>query len=259
MELIKILKNLDKKFPEKTISEWDKSGLQIFNNNKISLDRDIHKVLVCLDINQEVANKILEEKVDLIISRHPLIFEDINIEKQNPSKNKIMISLTKANVIVLAIHSNYDNSNNDLLTNMLEDNFSIKKIKRWGMEKNGYYVNLKEKVNLDKLKKIMLNIFENNDNLTNLKWDDGKLIDHFYIASGSAAQLMIEEKLINSTFIVGEAKWNHWIYANDNSNNLLVLGHYMENYFVKHLSAILQNAWPNLEIIKFNINNQYKN
>ena len=80
MKLLSIIKYLEKKFPLKLMSEWDKSGLQILKaKSKIDPFREIKNILVCLDLTKSALTTAIENNVHLIITRHPFIFEDLEI------------------------------------------------------------------------------------------------------------------------------------------------------------------------------------
>ncbi|KAF5295704.1 hypothetical protein FQA39_LY12877 [Lamprigera yunnana] len=61
-------------------------------------------------IDMEVVESCVENKVELVITRHPFIFVDLDIEKKNPSKREIIKILEKHNINVFSIHTNYDAS-----------------------------------------------------------------------------------------------------------------------------------------------------
>ena len=50
--------------------DFDNSGLQVGCSPK-----EIHSVLVCLDITEDVVDEAIERGADMIISHHPLIFK----------------------------------------------------------------------------------------------------------------------------------------------------------------------------------------
>ncbi|MDY2858494.1 MAG: Nif3-like dinuclear metal center hexameric protein, partial [Candidatus Cryptobacteroides sp.] len=56
-----------------TVQEnWDNSGLQIGCS-----DKEIRKVLVCLDLTEAVLDEAESIGADLVISHHPLIFKGL--------------------------------------------------------------------------------------------------------------------------------------------------------------------------------------
>lgn len=258
MELVKIIKYLEKKFPLKLASEWDKVGLQNLNPKQMmTSDQEIKKVLICLDLTNQVLDQAIDESVDLILTRHPFIFAELNLEKRNPCKKLMIEKLIKNQILVYSLHTNYDASPNQKLPFLLEENFKVRSYNRIGVDREGYQVKLKTKIKLQDLKKTMQTLFLNQKSLQSLSWNDQQTVAEFYLTTGSGSQSMIDEKLQNCVFVTGEMKWNSWIYANDNQVAVLAVGHYMENYFTKHLKEMLINAFPELLVLTFDIQNQY--
>ncbi|PPE05194.1 Nif3-like dinuclear metal center hexameric protein [Williamsoniiplasma lucivorax] len=260
MELIKILKYLDKKFPTSTAADWDKVGLQILNpKQEINNNQEIQKILTCLDVNLEVVNQAIAQNVNLIISRHPFIFGELSDEKNNHAKKMMMKKLISHNIYIYAIHTNFDSSNNNPLLKAIEQHFHLKKISPFGKTKDGWQIKLRSPITLAELRKKMQQLFAENDNLVNVNWNDHTQVQTFYLVPGSGSEFMVLNQLTDVVFITGEVKWHHWIYANDNQVNLLSLGHYMENHFTKDLENILTNAFKEeVTVFGFDIQKQYK-
>lgn len=56
--------------PETLACEWDNVGLTVGR-----LDKNVSKILVALEVTNDVVNKAIEEQADMIITHHPLIFQ----------------------------------------------------------------------------------------------------------------------------------------------------------------------------------------
>lgn len=69
MNIYELVSKIEEKFPRELAESWDNVGLLIDRKNK-----EIKKVLLCLDVTFEAINKAINENVDMIISHHPLIF-----------------------------------------------------------------------------------------------------------------------------------------------------------------------------------------
>lgn len=103
MILKKLSKSLDKIFSKNLALDWDNVGLQIGNVN-----RNIGKILITLDINNNVINEAINLKADLIVSHHPLIFNPIgNIVSGDKLCNPIL-NLIENKIAVYIAHTNYD-------------------------------------------------------------------------------------------------------------------------------------------------------
>lgn len=252
MELIKILKYLDKKFPEKTMAAWDKGGLQIYDRNlKIKTDQKIKKVFITLDLSKTAFEQALNNQADLIITRHPFIFNDLVAEKNNPQKAAMIKELIARNILIYSIHSNYDVSPVNNLPSLINQQLEIKKTIRFGPHKEGIIFILKQKTNFKDFYNAWRNLFPNQYFYRSRNWSH-QPIKEFYFVSGAGGDTMMDSNLKNAIFITGELKWHHWIYALDNQIQTLVLGHEMEDHFVMHINSLLKNAYPDLQITIYN-------
>lgn len=104
MELKEICSILEEIAPLSTAESFDNSGLLL------ELSCDTKKILLALDVTDEVVEEAISLGVDLIITHHPLIFSGIkNIRWENPLGNRI-IRLIQNNISVYSCHTNLDKS-----------------------------------------------------------------------------------------------------------------------------------------------------
>jgi putative NIF3 family GTP cyclohydrolase 1 type 2 len=69
---------------------------------------------------------------------------------------------------------------------------------------------------------------------------------------------MKEHGLKNCTYVTGEAKWSDFIYAKENGINLIIVGHYMENYFIDDIQTkITKTFGEELDCFSFDIKNMW--
>lgn len=104
--------------PKKFALEGDKVGLQVGTLNK-----PIRKVMIALDVLDNVVNEAITEQVDLIIAHHPLIYRPIDVLDTETAYGKIIQKLIKNNITVYSAHTNLDVANggvNDMLANALQ-------------------------------------------------------------------------------------------------------------------------------------------
>jgi dinuclear metal center YbgI/SA1388 family protein len=120
MKIKEFLNILNRIAPFSLQESFDNSGIQFAD-----LDAPITKILLSLDVTQGVLDEALENKVNLIIAHHPLLFSPLKqITKQ---KNPLLFKIITNKINLLAMHTNYDlaeNGLNDYVANLLR----IKKI-----------------------------------------------------------------------------------------------------------------------------------
>ncbi len=103
--------------PKSLAVEGDKIGLQIGTLNK-----PIKKVMVVLDLLDQVVDEAIKQNVDLIIAHHPLIFRPLKTIQTDRPYGKIVEKLIKHEIAVYAAHTNLDIAKggiNDLMAQKL--------------------------------------------------------------------------------------------------------------------------------------------
>lgn len=121
-----VLKYLDEIAPFELAEEWDNSGLLIGSKRQ-----SIKKIFVSLDITSDVVDLAIKEKADLIISHHPIIFNELkNIVNDKPN-GKVISNIIKNNISVIAIHTNYDSAK-DGLNKILAEKIGLLSIENTG-------------------------------------------------------------------------------------------------------------------------------
>ena len=73
IEYERLIAVLEEIAPPDLTESWDNSGVQIYSGKK-----EFTKVILTLEINQQVIEEAIHEKADMVITHHPLIFGGIN-------------------------------------------------------------------------------------------------------------------------------------------------------------------------------------
>lgn len=98
-----IIQSFEQYSPKSYAVEGDKIGLQVGTLNK-----PINKVMIALDVLETVVDEAIENKVDLIIAHHPIIFKPIKALRTDTSYGRTIEKLIKHNIAVYAAHTNLD-------------------------------------------------------------------------------------------------------------------------------------------------------
>ncbi len=104
--------------PKQYAMEGDRIGLQIGRLNK-----PVHRVMIALDVLEEVVDEAIEKEVDLIIAHHPLIYRPLKNIMTDQMPGRMIEKLLKHDITVYAAHTNLDVAKggvNDLLAEALE-------------------------------------------------------------------------------------------------------------------------------------------
>jgi dinuclear metal center YbgI/SA1388 family protein len=116
----------------------DKIGLQLG-----TLRKEVAKVLVALDVTEEVADEAIREKAELIIAHHAIIFRPLSHLQTDSPAGKLYEKLIKNDIAVYIAHTNLDVAEggiNDLMAKAL----------------NLHVTGHLEDVHTDKLKKLVV-------------------------------------------------------------------------------------------------------
>lgn len=93
---------MDEIAPLRYSYEWDNSGMTILTHDKVE------KVLVSLDVTEEVVAEAVERGCDTILSHHPLIFKGIKGLKIGAPVENCCIKAVQAGLNLYAAHTSYD-------------------------------------------------------------------------------------------------------------------------------------------------------
>ena len=95
---------LEKFAPLQLQESYDNSGLIIGHK-----DETVSKVLISLDITEDIVDEALNMKCNLIISHHPILFSGIKKITGKNSVERILLKSIRNNISIYAMHTNLDN------------------------------------------------------------------------------------------------------------------------------------------------------
>ncbi|RIW31026.1 Nif3-like dinuclear metal center hexameric protein [Bacillus salacetis] len=104
--------------PKELAEDGDPIGLQIGR-----LNQKVDKVMVTLDVLEEVVDEAVDKGVKLIIAHHPPLFRPLKTLKTDTVQGRMIEKLIKNDISVYAAHTNLDVARggvNDLLAEALE-------------------------------------------------------------------------------------------------------------------------------------------
>ncbi len=98
-----IFKIIEELAPKGLAEDWDNVGLQVGRPTA-----EVKRIMLTLDLDRDVLQEAIENKIDLVITHHPLLMKGIkNIDADTP-KGKIIAELLKHEITVYAAHTNLD-------------------------------------------------------------------------------------------------------------------------------------------------------
>lgn len=179
MNKYEIVKRLEEFAPPELAEDWDCSGWIAETNKK-----EIHKIMLCLTVTEDIIRQAKAQNCDMIISHHPLFFV--------PTEWK--------NIDIYSAHTNLDRTNGGTTDTL---------IKTLGLDvsQTGDFLRYVEKtLTLEELKKLLLKISPNLRYVNNKKV---KTLNKIAFCAGSGSEF-IEEALSNEAdaLVTGDVKFH---------------------------------------------------
>ncbi len=89
--------------PARYALEWDNVGLMTGSEKE-----KVTKILVTLDVDDAAVENAIHNKVELIVSHHPLIFGTIHSVTDETLTGRRLLKLISHNISVYSMHTNFD-------------------------------------------------------------------------------------------------------------------------------------------------------
>ena len=215
MNKYEIVKRLEEFAPPELAEDWDCSGWIAETNKK-----EIHKIMLCLTVTEDIIRQAKAQNCDMIISHHPLFFV--------PTEWK--------NIDIYSAHTNLDRTNGGTTDTL---------IKTLGLDvsQTGDFLRYVEKtLTLEELKKLLLKISPNLRYVNNKKV---KTLNKIAFCAGSGSEF-IEEALSNGAdaLVTGDVKFHT---ALESPMVIFDIGHFESEILVLQ---VFEKLLPDVETIR---------
>ena len=118
MNVRELYERISDRIPEDLSEEWDNDGIMCCPDDLAAVNR----VLVTLDVTEEIVDYAIDNGFDVILSHHPLVFKPLSaIDPENHISRKL-VKLIRAGISVLSFHTRADKVRggvNDCLARLL--------------------------------------------------------------------------------------------------------------------------------------------
>ncbi len=244
---------LDSIAPFGTQDKFDNSGLLTG-----SMDKEISKIAVCLDITKDIVDECVKMDADLIVAHHPVIFEKLSCVASGTP----VYELVRNDIAAVCLHTPIDMAKggiSDLMFELMgfgnpegaEVLHVIHKDKGIGY---GKIAHLEFGISAQYLAETAKEAF----NCTAVRFvDGGKTINTVAVCSGAGSSEVYTaiEKGVDA-IITGDVKWSAFVDAKNAGITVVDAGHYhTETIVCGHLSDLLTEKFPEAEIF-IPINNE---
>lgn len=248
MTFYELYNELDKKFSKSLSCEWDNDGVMCMHTP----NKQVKKVLISLDITEDVVDYAIQNGFDTIISHHPLVFKpQSSLTIENYTQRKL-IKLVKADINVMSFHTRLDAAEggvNDALCNALGfDSVAVDE-----SDPIGRIAVLGKEYSLEEFSKFV------KEKLCSpcVLFSGNKPVKKIYVCGGDGKD-MIPAALFSGadTLLTGRASYNTMVDAPDMGLNIIEAGHfYTENPVCAALINIIYNIDRTIKTENYNSNN----
>lgn len=230
--------------------EYDNVGMLLgLSNNQTN------KILVSLDITDDVITEAIEMNANVIVSHHPLFFSLKSIVDTDVIGKKV-IRMIQNGISAICMHTNLDAATggvNDVLANIVGiKDAEILNIDGFDGENKPYGIGrfgeLENPVNF----KEYLNFVKNQLHSNGLRYYDAdRFVRKVAVVGGSGGVDMIHAiKNGCDTFITGDVKYDVFLRAREFGINLIDGDHFCtENVIVPILAERLTEAFPEISVL----------
>ena len=245
-----ILNYIETLAPTDMKMDWDNVGLLCGRKNQ-----KVSKILVALDPFRNVIEEAIEEKADLIVTHHPLIFRNpLMAVTEDTEAGRCVLTLMEHGIAAINAHTNLDlapGGINDVLAQKLGLS-DIRVINPEGVDANGApYGLLRCGFVAEQSLSAFLTVVKDNLGCDGLRYvDGGKPVRKVAVGGGSCADEMWEALDAGcDTFVTADVKYNQFRTAYESGLSLIDAGHFhTENPTMPVLAGRLQAAFPEIEV-----------
>jgi len=117
-----IIEMLDKLAPESLAEKWDNVGLQIG-----SPEKRVKRILVAVDLLEEVAEEAVKKRADMIVTHHPFLFDSVKTLREDSFTGRVASMLIKNDIALYCAHTNLDSAPGGI-NHMLAQRINLKDV-----------------------------------------------------------------------------------------------------------------------------------
>lgn len=217
--------------PTEEYKDIDNSGVQIYTGKE-----EINKVLVCLEINEDVIEEAVRKNADMILTHHPLIFNPAYVIDYDDFPGRYIQYAIANDICVYSAHLSFDfapKGNNYYMMQLL--NLFIRDA---CSKDEGYYGQLPEPMNFAEVCEYIEDCLDLPKNYIRCV-DGGKdQIVKIGLCTGAGGDFLYDAvKEGCDLFITGDLKLHEAQYAKASGMSVIDAGHYgTEKIFVENMA-----------------------
>jgi dinuclear metal center YbgI/SA1388 family protein len=257
VKLAEIVAYFEEAVPNAMKMDFDNVGFLLGDSTS-----EVSRVLVALDITDEVVGEAIDRGVQLIVSHHPVFFELKSVTDRTPQGRKA-VRLLSHGIGAVCLHTSLDSASggvNDALLAalgleylcILEPEETLPDGRVYGCGRCG---TLEEPVSMAEFLPRVKSALSSNG----LRYHDaGEPVSRVAVCGGSGGSL-IPDALRHGcdTLVTADIKYDQFLTAKEAGLNLIDADHFCtENVVVPVLADMLKQNFPDLEVLTSRIHRQ---
>ena len=237
MTVKEVYERLNERIPEDLRESWDNDGLMCSSDDS----QEVRRTLITLDITEEIVDYAVQNKFDLIVSHHPLIFHPLKSVTENDHVSRKVIALIKNDISVISLHTRADKVKggvNDTLCDIL----GIKNAVPFGEGFLGRIGNLDEELTMEDFSYLLKGLLD----CDGVKVADACIPVQRVAVVGGDGKDFVEDALKAGadTYVSGRISYNIMTEASEMGMNMIEAGH----FFTEHpITSFFQNLLMRLD------------
>lgn len=232
--------------PPELAMDWDNVGLLVGRG-----DREVHRVLVALDVSPDVAAEAAETGTDLIVSHHPVMnirwhAQQMQTLREDTRLGGLLTELVKRDISAMCMHTNLDAAEGGV-NDCLACTLGLQDTKPLNEEKIGRIGTLSCEKPLEQFLSDVVKLL----NCNGLRYRDGGRPVHRVAVGGGACGEYIPQAIAQGcdTFVTSDLRYNDFL--DTQGLNLIDAGHFpTEDVVCQEIVHRLRETFPELEVTK---------
>ena len=244
-----VFQYLDTLAPMERKLDFDNVGLLLG-----SMDQSVGRILLALDITDEVIDEAIQTQADLIISHHPLIFSPLKAVVESDMVGRKVLRLAQHGIGVICMHTNLDlapEGVNDVLAFALGLS-EVKILEQIAMHDGAAYgLGRYGQLAAEESMHSFLPFVKERLHTKGLRYHDaGRPVSRVAVMGGSGGDCLANVTACDcDTYVVGEVKYHHFLEAKERNINLIEADHFCTEHLVlAPFGRSLEHEFPNLRV-----------
>ena len=229
MKVIELYNKLCEIIPTSLSCAWDRDGLESCPEP----DREVKRVLVSLDITNEVIDEAIEKGVDVIVSHHPIFFGGLGNLNALTFDGARAVKLAKNNIATMSFHTRLDALDGGV-NDILAEKIGLCDIETVGEDKICRVGRLNEEMSASDYARFVKNALSSGEGEREAHVTlspAGRSVKRVALVGGSGGDdIALAAASGADTFVTGDLKYHQLLAATDFELNLITAGHFFTEY-----------------------------